>query len=39
MHLYGKHEPRVGRKMGHVTYVGDDIDKLVTRAEENRLGG
>src|SRR5210317_335058 len=34
LHLYGKEEPRVGRKMGHLTYLSkdtinkDEIDKL-----------
>ena len=26
LHLYGKHEARVGRKMGHVTSLADDIE-------------
>jgi 5-(carboxyamino)imidazole ribonucleotide synthase len=26
LHLYGKHEPRRGRKMGHVTFVGGTLD-------------
>ena len=29
LHLYGKKEPRVGRKMGHFTCVGDEIDTLL----------
>ena len=29
LHLYGKKEPRVGRKMGHFTCVGEDIDTLL----------
>ncbi len=29
LHLYGKHEPRKGRKMGHMTAVGDDPDELL----------
>ena len=29
LHLYGKHEPRKGRKMGHMTAVGDDPDDLL----------
>ncbi|MDE0701511.1 MAG: 5-(carboxyamino)imidazole ribonucleotide synthase [Acidimicrobiaceae bacterium] len=29
LHLYGKHEARKGRKMGHMTAVGDDPDDLL----------
>ena len=32
LHLYGKKEPRPGRKMGHFTLVGDDLKKLVETA-------
>jgi 5-(carboxyamino)imidazole ribonucleotide synthase len=32
LHLYGKHEPRVGRKMGHVTCLGASIDEALERA-------
>jgi 5-(carboxyamino)imidazole ribonucleotide synthase len=32
LHLYGKKEPRVGRKMGHYTCVGKEIDKLLKQA-------
>jgi 5-(carboxyamino)imidazole ribonucleotide synthase len=40
MHLYGKHEARVGRKMGHFTVINtvrDDAIKLAlqVRAELN----
>jgi 5-(carboxyamino)imidazole ribonucleotide synthase len=31
VHMYGK-EVRPGRKNGHVTAVGDDVDDLLTRA-------
>jgi 5-(carboxyamino)imidazole ribonucleotide synthase len=31
LHLYGK-APRPGRKIGHVTAAGDDLDDLVFRA-------
>lgn len=31
VHLYGK-APRTGRKLGHVTVVGDDLDDLLGRA-------
>ncbi len=37
LHLYGKAEPRAGRKMGHLTVVADTLDEavaLVTRAYE-----
>ena len=37
LHLYGKHEPRPRRKMGHLTAVGDTIDAAaasVLRARE-----
>jgi len=29
LHLYGKKEPRTGRKMGHFTCVGSDLDELL----------
>ncbi|MCC7058782.1 MAG: 5-(carboxyamino)imidazole ribonucleotide synthase [Burkholderiaceae bacterium] len=32
LHLYGKREPRPGRKMGHVTVLADSIDEAVSRA-------
>jgi 5-(carboxyamino)imidazole ribonucleotide synthase len=32
VHLYGKEE-RPGRKVGHVNFVGADLDKLRERAE------
>jgi 5-(carboxyamino)imidazole ribonucleotide synthase len=38
LHLYGKHQPRPGRKMGHLTAVGDTVDAAVAsalRAREN----
>ena len=31
IHMYGK-EVRAGRKLGHVTVVGDDLDDLLARA-------
>jgi 5-(carboxyamino)imidazole ribonucleotide synthase len=31
VHLYGK-EVRPGRKVGHVTAVGDDVEQLLARA-------
>jgi len=41
LHLYGKAEPRPGRKMGHLTAVADDPDEaeaLVLRAREALTG-
>jgi len=35
LHLYGKHEPRRGRKMGHVTVVGDTLQQA--RADAARV--
>jgi 5-(carboxyamino)imidazole ribonucleotide synthase len=32
LHLYGKSEPRVGRKMAHVTCLGGSMDEALTRA-------
>jgi 5-(carboxyamino)imidazole ribonucleotide synthase len=32
LHLYGKLEPRSGRKMGHLTAIGDDAESMVRRA-------
>jgi 5-(carboxyamino)imidazole ribonucleotide synthase len=36
LHLYGKPVPRPGRKMGHLTVVGDDVDDVVRRALQLR---
>jgi len=36
IHLYGKNEPRVGRKMGHITVVGESIEDLIIKAEKIR---
>ncbi|MCP5266623.1 MAG: ATP-grasp domain-containing protein, partial [Burkholderiaceae bacterium] len=40
LHLYGKREPRVGRKMGHVTVLGDSLDQAmgIVRRIERDLG-
>lgn len=38
LHLYGKHEPRPGRKMGHVTVLGDSLEQasgVVERIERD----
>ena len=32
LHLYGKHEPRKGRKMGHFTVIGQDAKKVLNTA-------
>ena len=31
LHLYGKAEPRIGRKMGHLTALADTADEAVAR--------
>ena len=36
LHLYGKSEARTGRKMGHITCVGDDPQTALERAERAR---
>ncbi len=38
LHLYGKGEPRRGRKMGHVTVLGDSLEQalaVVQRIEQD----
>jgi 5-(carboxyamino)imidazole ribonucleotide synthase len=37
LHLYGKSEPRQGRKMGHLTGVGDNPTDLLQRAVDARV--
>ena len=32
LHIYGKESSRVGRKMGHITLVGDNLKKLIKEA-------
>lgn len=32
IHFYGKEETRIGRKMGHIMLVGDDMAELLFRA-------
>jgi len=32
VHIYGKKESRPGRKMGHVTAIGDDVQETIQRA-------
>jgi 5-(carboxyamino)imidazole ribonucleotide synthase len=36
MYLYGKKEPRPGRKMGHLTMTGDDAPVVASRARSLR---
>lgn len=36
MHLYGKHEPREGRKMGHFTVIGEDAQAVLNVAKVAR---
>lgn len=36
LHIYGKKESRPGRKMGHITVVGDSIDVCLRKAEKAR---
>lgn len=36
VHLYGKRETRVDRKMGHITVVGDDLAQVYQQAKEAR---
>jgi 5-(carboxyamino)imidazole ribonucleotide synthase len=41
LHLYGKAEPRKGRKMGHITATGATVEEAVARvrAARGRLEG
>ncbi|MBS7531652.1 5-(carboxyamino)imidazole ribonucleotide synthase [Hazenella sp. IB182353] len=34
LHWYGKSEAKKGRKMGHLTFVGDSIDGLISQMEQ-----
>jgi 5-(carboxyamino)imidazole ribonucleotide synthase len=36
LHLYGKAEPRPGRKMGHLNCLADDPDRALALALEAR---
>jgi len=36
LHLYGKHEPRKGRKMGHYTVIGADQETVIVNAIKAR---
>lgn len=37
VHLYGKRETRIDRKMGHITVVGDNLDEVYQLAREARV--
>ncbi|MBZ0202671.1 MAG: 5-(carboxyamino)imidazole ribonucleotide synthase [Ignavibacteria bacterium] len=40
LHIYGKEESRIGRKMGHITVIGDNADKILKiakRTEKNTI--
>lgn len=34
LHIYGKEKSRVGRKMGHLTLLGDDLENILSRAKK-----
>lgn len=34
LHIYGKDKSRIGRKMGHVTIIGEDPDKIFNKANK-----
>jgi 5-(carboxyamino)imidazole ribonucleotide synthase len=36
LHLYGKSQPRIGRKMGHLTAVAESAEEAVQRVTEAR---
>lgn len=36
VHVYGKRETKIDRKMGHITVVGNDLDEVYQRAQEAR---
>jgi 5-(carboxyamino)imidazole ribonucleotide synthase len=36
LHLYGKTEPRPGRKMGHLTVIGEDVEQAYEAARAGR---
>lgn len=36
LHLYGKHQARAGRKMGHFTVIGEHAPEVITRALDAR---
>ena len=36
LHLYGKAEPRPGRKMGHLTATGETVEEAIDRVKRAR---
>ncbi len=36
VHIYGKHETKFDRKMGHITVVGETLDTVYKQAREAR---
>ncbi|MDZ7763502.1 MAG: ATP-grasp domain-containing protein [Melioribacteraceae bacterium] len=34
MHIYGKEKSRIGRKMGHITLVGDNLNSILRKAKQ-----
>ncbi len=34
LHIYGKHTSRTGRKMGHITVIGDHLNKILSIAKK-----
>ncbi len=36
VHMYGKNESRPGRKMGHITVMGESVEECLRKAEEAR---
>jgi len=36
LHLYGKEQARVGRKMGHITVIAETLDRALAVAQEVR---
>jgi 5-(carboxyamino)imidazole ribonucleotide synthase len=37
VHLYGKKEPKLKRKMGHVTILRDDVSAALSEIEESSI--
>ena len=34
LHLYGKSEPKIGRKMGHINFIADSVDQALIDAKQ-----
>lgn len=34
LHVYGKEKSRLGRKMGHITFIGDNLNDILVRAKQ-----